>query len=79
MKELNEVVIDKLTKYMEEKNISQYQLAALSGVPYPTIKSIMQHRTSDIKLKTIIMLSQGLGVSLREFLDDEFSFENLIM
>ena len=79
MRELNEIVIDKLNKYMNEKNISQYQLASLSGVPYPTLKSIMQRRTNDIKLKTIVMLCSGLGITIKEFIGDDFSMDNIIM
>lgn len=80
MKTLNEVVVEKLLFYMDELNISQYKLAQLSTIPFPTIKSIMQRRTKGITLKTIILLAHGLGVSLNEFLSDEaFSLENLIL
>lgn len=78
MKTLNEVVIDRLNFYMGNLNLTQYALAQRSGVPFPTIKSIMQRRTKGITLKTVIMLAYGVGVSVREFLDDEsFNFENL--
>ena len=78
MKTLNEVVIDRLNFYMGKLNITQYALAQKSGVPFPTIKSIMQRRTKGITLKTVIMLACGVGVSASEFLDDEaFNCENL--
>ena len=78
MKTLNEVVIDRLNYYMGEKHYSQYLLADFSGVPYPTIKSIMQRRTKGITLKTIVMLARGLRVSVSEFLsDDYFHYEEL--
>ena len=54
MKNLNDVVVERLCKYMGEKDLTQYKLAQLSGVPFPTIKSIMQRRTKGISLKTII-------------------------
>ena len=63
---------------MNKKNITQYKLAQLSGVPFATIKSIMQRRTKGITLKTIIMLADGLGLSGSEFIDDkDFLIENL--
>ena len=78
MKSINDVVVQRLNKFMGEKDISQYKLAELSGLPYPTIKSIMQRKTKDIQLKTIILLASGLGVTPSEFIDDKsFLAENL--
>lgn len=78
MKTLNEVVVERLCKYLGEKNLTQYRLSQLSGVPFPTIKSIMQRRTKGISLKTIIMLANGLGITPSEFINDEmFSADNL--
>ncbi len=71
MKKIADVVVDRLFKYMNEQNLTQYKLAQLSGVPFPTIKSIMQRRTKDITLKTITMLSDGLGITPSEFLNDD--------
>lgn len=34
MKKLNDVVVDRLYKFMNEKNLTQYKLAKLSGVPF---------------------------------------------
>lgn len=75
IKTLNDVVVERIYKYMEEKNISQYKLSQLSGVPFPTLKSIMQRRTKGITLKTIILLSNGLGIHPSEFINDP-SFSN---
>jgi len=78
MKTISDVVVERLCKYMGEKNLTQYKLAQLSGIPFPTIKSIMQRRTKDVTLKTIIMLSDGLGISPSEFINDPaFSIDNL--
>ena len=78
MKKINIAVIDRLNKYMEEQNLTQYKLANLSGVPFPTIKSIMQRKTKGISLKTIIMLADGLNITPAEFINDSsFLAENL--
>ena len=78
MKTLNDAVVERLCKYMGEKNWTQYKLAQQSGVPFPTIKSIMQKRTKGISLKTVILLARGLDVSPAEFLNDElFESEDL--
>ena len=78
MKSLNEAIVERLCHYMNEKNLTQYKLAQLSGVPFPTVKSVMQRRTKDISLKTLILFSNGLGVTVEQFLSsDSFKFENL--
>lgn len=78
MKTLNEAIVERLCKYLGEKNLTQYKLSQLSGVPFPTLKSIMQRRTKGITLKTIIMLANGLEVTPSEFINDEsFLAENL--
>lgn len=80
MKTLNDAVRERLLKYMGERDLTQYRLAQISGVPFPTLKSIMQRRTKGMSLKTIILLADGLNVSLSEFFDDEcFSIDNLVL
>lgn len=78
MKNINDVVVEQLCKYMGERNLTQYKLAQLSGIPFPTLKSIMQRRTKGITLKTIIMLSDGLQITPSQFLDNsDFSANKL--
>ena len=78
MKTLNDVIVEKLCKVMGERDLTQYKLAQLSGIPFPTIKSIMQRRTKGISLKTIILLANGLGMTPAEFLSDPaFLVDNL--
>lgn len=72
MKTLNEMVIDRLNYYFGVSHYSQYKLAEVSGVPYPTIKSIMQGRTKGITFKTLVLLARGFKVSVVEFLSDDF-------
>lgn len=71
MKTINEVVVERLKKYLGERNITQYKLSQLSGVSFATIKSIMQRRTKSIDLITIILLSAGLNIKPCEFIDDD--------
>lgn len=78
MKTINDVVVERLCKFMGERNLTQYKLSQLSGIPFPTIKSIMQRRTKGITLKTIIMISDGLSIKPSEFIDDpSFLADNL--
>lgn len=78
MKNISDVVVERLCKYMGEQDLTQYKLASLSGLPYATVKSIMQKRTKSIDFKTIILLASGLGIKPSEFVDtDAFLAENL--
>lgn len=78
MKTINDAVVDRLNKYMNQENLTQYKLSQISGIPFPTIKSIMQRKTKDVTLKTVIMLADGLKISPSEFIDDDsFLAENL--
>ena len=78
MKNLGSAVADRINKYLNDKDLTQYKLAELSGVPFSTIKSIMQRHTKSINLKTIILLSHGLNIKPCEFIDDDsFLFDNL--
>lgn len=78
MKSIGDAVVDRLFRYMNDQNLTQYKLSQLSGVPFPTIKSIMQRRTRNISLKTIIMLADGLKITPSEFINDEsFLAKNL--
>ncbi len=80
MKTIAEVIVERLHRYMNEKNLTYYRLAQLSNVPFPTLKSILQGRTKDISLKTVILLAKGLQISASELISgEEFDPENLIL
>lgn len=75
---ISRAFIERMDKYMGEKNMTQYDLSIASGIPYPTIKSIMQGRTSDINYSTISLIAYGFGMKPSEFIDDDkFLPENL--
>lgn len=76
-KTIVDVVAEKLNRLMGERGLSQYKLAHISGVPVPTIKSIMQKRTTNITLKTIILICNALQITPNEFVDEEFCASKL--
>ena len=78
MKSVNDVVVEKILTIMKEQKLTQYMLSQKSGVSFSTIKSIMQRKTNNITLKTLIMICDGLNISPSDFLnDDAFLAENL--
>lgn len=78
MSTINIAVINRLLEYMGERNLTQYKLAQLCGLPFATVKSIMQRRCNGISLRTLILLCNGLNITVSEFLDHPtFLPENL--
>ncbi|MBO5344497.1 MAG: helix-turn-helix transcriptional regulator [Clostridia bacterium] len=76
MKTINDVVVEKLNKYMGERGLSQYKLAHTAGIPVPTIKGIMQKRTTNITLKTIILICNALKLPQMNLLMKNFAQAN---
>lgn len=73
-----DAVVARLNFYLKNKNINQHELALMCNLPYPTIKSILQKKSNGINLRTIILISHGLGIPPWEFIKDKsFLAENL--
>ena len=73
-----EAVATRLKQLLNDKKITQYRLAILSNLSFETIKSIMKGKSKGVSLKTLVLLSEGLGMTVDEFLkSDLFNFENL--
>ena len=77
-KSISNAIVNRINHYLGERNMSAYELAIKSNIPYPTIKSIMQKRTKSIDLKNVILLAYGLNITPSEFINDKsFNLENL--
>ena len=75
---VNNAVAKRISKLLQEKNISQYRLEQESGIQHGSMQCIMNGRNKTVTLTTIIMLAKGFNMSLTEFLNDEiFNLENL--
>lgn len=78
MKTINDAVVERLLYFMGKQDLTQYKLAQLSGLSFSTIKTILQKKTNDINLRSIILLASGLGITPAEFINtDAFLAENL--
>ena len=76
--QLNEAVSKRLSEFMQEKDMTQYQLFMESGVPKSTISNIINCTYPSMKLRVIHELCQGLGVSIIEFFNSPlFEEDNL--
>ena len=76
--QLNEAVSQRITELCKERNLSQYALYKLSGVPQSTLSTIINCKFSGMKLRIIYEICEGLEISLTEFFDSPiFERENI--
>ena len=77
--QLNQAVSLRLSELLTERNMTQYQLFTLSGVPKSTIHNLVACSYDSVKLRIIHELCQGLQISISEFFDsplfDEVNLE----
>ncbi len=80
MRNISEAVTIRLKELLDERGLSVYKLERGSAVSHDTLKSIMKGKTKGVNLKTLIALSDGLVITVSEFLNSElFSYDNLNM
>lgn len=73
---LSSAVSEKILKICNEKNISVNKLASISYMTQSTVQSLLDGKSKNPKLLTIIRICQGLDIPLKEFFNDEL-FENI--
>ena len=75
---VNDAVAKRISKLLQEKDMSQYRLEQESGIQHGSMQCIMNGRNKTVTLSTVMMLAKGFQMSLVEFLDDEiFCSEDL--
>jgi len=75
---VNDAVAKRITKLLQEKDMTQYRLELDSGIQHGSMQCIMNGRNKTVTLSTVIMLARGFNISLTEFLDDDlFRSEDL--
>lgn len=57
-----------LKQYLQQKNLSIYKLAALSGIPYSTLNDIVNHKVdiANIRAGIVFKLANILNISMDE-------------
>ena len=75
---VNDAVARRISKLLQEKNMSQYRLEQESGIQHGSMQCIMNGRNKTVTLSTVMLIAKGFHMPLTEFLDDEsFNSENL--
>lgn len=68
---LSKAVALRITNLLLKNDMSQYRLIKNTGIAPSTIQDIMKEKTSDVRLSTIAIVAEGLGVTLKEFFNDK--------
>ena len=75
---VNDAVAKRITQLLAQKKMTQYRLEQLSGIQHGHMQWIMSGKSKTVTLSTVMMLANGFGMTVIEFLNDEmFLFENL--
>lgn len=68
---ITEAMSEKITKILREKDITINKLASISCLTQSTVDSLVNGKSKNPKLLTIIRICDGLGITLSEFFDDK--------
>ena len=71
---VNDAVAKRISKLLQQKDMSQYRLEQESGIQHGSMQCIMNGRNKTVTLSTVMMLAKGFRMSLVEFLDDEIFY-----
>ena len=75
---ISKAVSLRINELLKEKNVSRYKLSNKMGLSKDTLKSIYAGKTQGVNLKTLVVIAEGLDMTVSEFLNSElFSYENL--
>jgi len=69
--DFSDLIALKINELMDEKNISIYKLATLSGVYSSTISMFLARSTKTIRLENLYFLCDALNISLSDFFADK--------
>ncbi len=68
---LQEIMIAKIREYCDEYDLSYSELAGITGIPKSTITDYMTHASKDMRLTTLVKLTNGFNITPRAFFEDE--------
>jgi transcriptional regulator with XRE-family HTH domain len=71
-----EATKERIAQLCHDNNITFCKLAALSGIPYSTVKAIIYGDSKNPGVVTIKKICDGLDISITEFFNTE-TFKNL--
>ena len=76
--DLNKAFALKLSKLLQENNVSKYKLEKETGLTHSALRYIFNEVNKDVRFSTIVKVCNFFNLSLSEFFNDEiFNLENL--
>lgn len=73
---LSTAVAMRISKILQEREMSQYRLEKITAIPHNTMKTLMGERNKSVNLKTVMLIIRGLNMTTSEFFNDPL-FESL--
>ncbi len=69
MMTVNKAVALRVAELLAENNMTQYRLEQNSGLSHSRISCIMHEKNKTVTLSTVILLAEGFGITVQEFLN----------
>ena len=73
---IKDAVAIRINNICNERNISINKLASISGLTQSTVQHLVDGRSNNPKLLTIVRICDGLEIPLKEFFNDKI-FNNI--
>ncbi|MEI3410181.1 MAG: helix-turn-helix domain-containing protein [Christensenellales bacterium] len=75
---VNDAVATRILQLLTQKNMTQYRLEQQSGIQHGHMQWIWNRKSKTDTLSTVMMIANGFGMTVLEFLDDDlFLYKNL--
>ena len=75
---VNDAVATRILQLLTQKNMTQYRLEQQSGIQHRHMQCILNRKSKTVTLSTVMMIANGFGMTVLEFLDDDlFLYKNL--
>lgn len=71
---INKAVSERINKIIIERNLTVNKLATISCLTQSTVESIVNGKSKNPKLLTLMKICDGLNMSLEEFFNDKIFY-----
>lgn len=68
---INKAVAEKIIKIIREKDITVNKLASICCLTQSTVDSLINGKSKNPKLLTVVRICDGLNITLSEFFNDD--------
>lgn len=75
---VSKAVATRISELLKQQHLTQYRLEQNAGLSHDTLKSIMKGKAKGVNLRTIILIANGFGITVYDFLNSPlFDYEKL--